>query len=345
MKALLVQLIFILSLSSLAQKIPKIVFVSPDPKDSVNEFWTTTHKNLQQAALDLKIDLEIIYTNSHHSFYMDAIAKLSKRKKENIPNYFIGLPHVHYEKRILDLLESRNIKSLFVNMAIEGKIRDVIGYPRGRYKNWIGHFYPDDYNAGAQITKEISKVCKKESNIVVISGDHLSTAAKLREQAFIEESKKYGLNINQIFEASWKKANVIRMVPYIETRYKNICGFLVASDSMAEGVLESSKKKYHVCGIDWTKKGLELVQEGKLVCTAGGHFLEPAFALVALFDYHNGIDFKDDLGLTYKTPFHIATKKNVSKILKSFFTGKQVLNYKDYSKFYNPIKKYHFDIK
>jgi ABC-type sugar transport system substrate-binding protein len=332
--------------SSYAFKKPKVLFLSPDPKDSKNEFWTSVFSNLKQAANDLQIDLEIIYTDSHHSFYRKEVKKIAQRKQEDRPDYFVGLPLVqNYEDYILKELSKVGIKVFFVNMAIDKEAREKIGHPRKKYKNWIGHFYPDDYNAGALITEEISKKCGKNKNVIGISGNHLSTGSLLREKAFKEVSKRNNLKLQQVFTGDWKKSVVETMMPHIESRYPDTCGYLVASDSMAEGVLNKAKEKYQVCGIDWTKRALNLIKKEKMLCSAGGHFLEPAFSLVAIFDYHNGIDFKDDIGVTYKTPFYLANRTNIDKILKTFFTKKQINDYKSLSKFYSKKKKYQFDIK
>lgn len=336
--------LFLISIVSHAQEIPKILFVSPDVKSPENRFWATAHQNIIQAAEDLSIDLEMIYTKSHHSYYFKAVKDLEKRKKEDLPDYFVGLPFIHHGKEILEVLSKLKIKVFFVNMAIADDRRAKMGHPRGKYKNWIGHFYPDDYNAGELITKEMAKVCKSNTNIFGLAGNHLSTASVLREKAFTDGAKKLKLNLRQVFQADWEKEIVIKMMPHIETRYPNVCGVLSASDGMAEGVLESSKKKYQICGIDWTESALRHIEKGELLCSAGGHFLEPAFSIVSIFDYHNGIDFKEDIGLTYKTPFFIATKKNATQIVEKFFSGKQVLSYKKYSKFYNKKSSYNFDI-
>jgi ABC-type sugar transport system substrate-binding protein len=344
LKALTLILLFTYSTITFAQKVPKVVFLSPDPIDSNNEFWTITHRNLIQAAKDLNIDLEMIYTDSHHSFYIKEVRKLSMRKKKNRPDYFLGLPYKNHEVEILTLLSKANIKVMFTNMALLKEVSDKLGPPRTKYKNWIGLFYPDDYQAGNLIAKEISKKCIENNRIVTITGDHISTASTLRKKGIIDFSENNNLTIKQFIPGLWKKSKVQRIFPHLEKRYPNLCGVLSASDSMAEGVLNSTKKNYHICGVDWTKKGLDLIKKGKFLCSAGGHFLEPSFALVTIFDFHNGIDFKNDIGTSFKTEFHIANSENIDKVLNTFFSHKQILNYKNYSKFYSKKKKYNFKI-
>lgn len=343
MKKLILFTLF-LSLNCLAIQRPRVLFLSPDPKDTTSEFWQTLYSNLNQSAKDLGVNLEIVYTDSHHTLYEEAIEKILKRSKENLPEYFLGLPPYRQHKvQMLKRFEELGIKVFFVNMAIDSKHRKEIGFPREKYKNWIGHFYPDDYSAGALITEEMAKACKVNRNIVAITGNHLSVGSNLREKAFKDISLKRKLKLQQIFSANWERKNVEKMIPHIESRYPDTCGFVVASDEMAEGILNKAKKIYHVCGVDWTRSALNLIKSGQFLCSAGGHFLEPAFALVTIFDYHNGLDFKDDLGVTYKTPFHLATKQNIESILKGF-SNQQVKTYKSFSKFYSKKKHYNFQL-
>lgn len=344
MKTFTTLLLLFFSLSTFS-KSPRVVFISPDPKNSKNEFWRIVTKNILKTAQDLGVNLEVIYTESHHTYYYEAIRKVASRKDDKKPDYFVGLLLKHYSIEILDLLERAKIKSLFVNMNIAKEERIKVGYPREKYKFWIGHFFPDDYYAGHLVTKEVAKKCRGNNKVVSISGTFISNASLDRHKAFVDISKEKKLNLLQNFNGSWEKEIVKKMMPHIEARYPDFCGFLVASDWMAEGIIENTNKSYHICSIDWTSQGLKNVINKKFLCSIGGHFLEPSFALVALFDYHNGIDFKDDIGLTYKSSFYVATSENAQDIYNRYYLNKKTKNFKQLSKFYSEIKKYNFNIK
>ncbi len=323
---------------------PRVAFVSPDPKDTKNEFWTITTYQVQKAAKDLGVDLEVLYSNSHPSYYFKEIEKVVNRPKELRPEYIMILPIKSNIYDTLKLLATTDIKVMLVNIELTKKDQKEVGSPRDKFKNWIGSFFPDEEQAATLVAKEVGKYCKEGSDIVSINGTHLSNASLIREQVFAKVAKELGQNLRQSLYGNWKKDRVRKMLPYIEGRYPNICGFLVASDFMAEAIQESRKGGYQVCSIDWTSSGIKNVMDKKQLCSVGGHYLELAFALVALFDYHKGIDFKNDFGLTYKTPFHLATIKNAKKIYQKFILNKDSLNYKNYSKFYTKKKKYNFNI-
>lgn len=345
MKALIFGLYFLLNFSIAASKGPKITFISPDPINTNNEFWIITNKEIIKAAKDLNINLEVLYSRSHYSFYLEKVTEVIKRPPESRPDYLMILPIKRSTQQILQQLETAKIKTLFINAQINEKELQATGIPRDLYKNWIGHFYPDDTQAAALAANEVYKACGKNAEIVAINGSHTSNASLAREKSYINVSKSLSLNLKQSFYGNWKKTSVSKMLPFIEMRYPNLCGFLVSSDLMAEAIVDQKKKSYKVCSIDWTSNGLQHVINGEQLCTVGGHFFEPAFALVTLFDYHMGIDFKEDFGLIYKTPFYIANKKNAQKIYTKFIMNKNTINYRNYSKFYNKkLKKYNFDI-
>lgn len=341
------KILFILLLSSinLVQASPKVTFVSPDPGDALNTFWKETTIQLLKAARDLGVELEVVYSAPHYTFYRKIVTKIAERPKDKQPDYLLILPMKNSTKEMLDSLSRTKIKVFFINTTLSSQDKNLIGTPRKKYKNWIAHFYPDDAQAASLVAKEVSKNCSDNRDVIAINGTRMSIASQVRQESFESSSKKYNLNLKQAFFGDWKKSKVKKMLPNIEGRYPNTCGFLVASDFMAEAIIESKKKKYHVCSIDWTPDGIENVKNGKQLCSVGGHFLEPSLALVALFDYHNGIDFKNDLGLIYKTSFYTATKSNVSKIYNKLIKSKDFINYRKLSKFYNKnIKKYNFNL-
>ncbi|WP_417336743.1 ABC transporter substrate-binding protein [Halobacteriovorax marinus] len=345
MKILLLTLFLITPLSLFAKDGLRVTYISPDPIDTENEFWKNTTKQIMKAAKDLGIELEVLYTQSHYSYYTSMIDKVSKRPKETLPQYLLILPIKSTARNTLEKLEKVGVKTVFINAEVNENERESIGWPRQKYKNWIGEFYPDDYQAAKLVVSEVAKKCRKGSDVVAINGTHFSNASLIREKSFEETSKELNLNLKQSFYGNWRKDKVGRMLPYIEGRYPNICGFFVSSDFMAEAILNSRLMKYQVCSIDWTKNGLQNVNDKKQLCTVGGHFLEPAFALVATFDYHHGYDFKNDFGLTYKSHFYIANQSNAKEILEKFIENKKPLNFKNYSKVFNKkIKKYNFNI-
>ncbi len=87
-------------------------------------------------------------------------------------------------------------------------------------------------------------------------------------------------------------------------------------------------KDIFIGGCGWYVPAIEMVREGTLTVTVGGHFMEAGWVMVLLHDYHHGKDFMSD---TVETAMYPIDKSNVEKYMKIF--GKQEWNKIDFRKF------------
>jgi len=124
-----------------------------------------------------------------------------------------------------------------------------------------------------------------------------------------------------------------------------------ASDSMALGAARAvdrsgrvAGKDVYVGGFDWSAEGLRAIEEGRLQASAGGHFMEGAWALVLLHDYHKGMDFASE-GLEYRLPMQLmdATNVGVGRELLAPERWKDI-DFKQFSKVYNGRETYDFSL-
>ncbi len=86
------------------------------------------------------------------------------------------------------------------------------------------------------------------------------------------------------------------------------------------------------------------MQDGKLLSTYGGHFAEGGLALVMLYDYFHGLDFKKDPGLISYTTFAKIDLANIDGF-RTVLTEQnwQSVNFRNFSKTLNPsLNKYDF---
>ena len=68
-----------------------------------------------------------------------------------------------------------------------------------------------------------------------------------------------------------------------------------ASDSMAIAAARAAAdaglqpgKDILLTGIDWSAEGIQAVRDGRLLATAGGHFMDGALALAVIYDHSHG---------------------------------------------------------
>ncbi|MCK5883464.1 MAG: ABC transporter substrate-binding protein [Bacteriovoracaceae bacterium] len=342
--------VFLLLGSTIAcARVPRIYFISPDRANTSNEFWQSTVKLFKAATSDIGAEGRVIYSPEGDRFsYSDTIVNAINDKKK--PDYVIIITRPHSTGRAFEQARKKGVKLFIINSEILGMQKKTIGLPREKYKNWIGHFTPDDYAAGGLLAECMirSSDNKLSGNFAAINGTRESSASILRLQGLKDTLELYQ-NHSLIFDVfgNWSITRGEELAPILISRFPETTFIWSASDLMAEGVLNylsthKLDKSYIVGGIDWSKSALKRVMNGKQHCSVGGHFLEAAFAAVAIYDYHNGIDFIDDLGKTYKSHFFVSNKNNGKEIYNSIY-GKSSFDFKKISKTHNKrLKNYNF---
>jgi len=100
-----------------------------------------------------------------------------------------------------------------------------------------------------------------------------------------------------------------------------------------------------VGGLNWSTEALEKIVNGTMVTSIGGHFMQGAWAMVLIHDYHKGLDF-EDLGFEFTAPMTVIDQTNVARYLEIF--GDQnwdKIDFKKFSRWENkPQKIYQFQL-
>ena len=346
MNKIIITLLVLTYSLSLFARVPKIVFVSPDPIDTKNRFWHDTIKYFNVASKSLGIDSKVIYGHANRYEYLEAVKKGFLEK----PDFLITIIFNNAVKTILESSQSTNTKILFINGKMSASESKEVGQPREKYPNWIGQFYPDDVEAGRLeldcLTKG-KKLVKGKYKLLAVNGALDSPAAIDRAEGLNAGVKKLGFDLTDIFYGAWDESRGFLFgQKYIDN--KSDYYFWTGSDLMAIGLSKKTDElkahnNVHIAGIDWNHEAIDLVRNKKIDCSVGGHHLEIFYATVALYDYFNGIDFKDDLGLTFKSPFYVIDQSNADKYVK-FVESADKVDAKKFSKAFSPkLKKYKFN--
>jgi hypothetical protein len=99
-------------------------------------------------------------------------------------------------------------------------------------------------------------------------------------------------------------------------------------------------------GFDWNPASLNAIADGRLSASMFGHFLEGAWALILVHDYHYGIDFANEPGVRLSTPLSIINADNYGqyKVLLQK-DGWEAIDFRRFSKKYHQeLKTYNFNI-
>lgn len=334
-----------------------VVFINPGKSNEV--FWLMVSDFMEASAKNLGINLEIKYGERNHLNDIKIAQEISRRTVK--PDYAIIVNEKLVADKLIETFEKSNIKTLLILNELSLEQERKIGNPRSKNKNYIGSVIPDNTKAGYLIAKSLVENANMNSvfsqNLVALGGNRVTPAGKKRIDG-LNEYLKENKNINflQTVYAEWDLDTSYSMTTGLLKRYPQANLIWAANDPMAIGAIRASEglgrnigRDIFVSGLNWSSDSLELIKKGNMISSVGGHFTVGGFALVVLYDYHNGFDFgaeRNNYSLLIDT-FDIIDKTNISQyeqFLKKDYWNK--INFKNFSlKENKSLKKHNFDLK
>lgn len=286
----------LLSLTFSAQAI-EVTFINPSYKGS--PFWQQVSEIASAAASNLNISLKIIYSGGHRLLQKEQIDKLIKQ--ENKPDYVIFLPYDGTALETFNKLELAKIPFITLERSLFPDLQVKLGTPGKPFKYWLAEIYHDNKKAGALLAKALIKassrtlLSQKSINVAGISGD-ISGHSNERNAGLIATlAENTGFSLTQIVNARWDQEQAGQVFIGLLRRYQDIQLVWSSSDTMALGVVDiataQGKKLNHdlfVGGFDWNAQALQAIKNNRYAASVGGHFMQTAWALVKIYDHHQG---------------------------------------------------------
>ncbi|QDL56030.1 hypothetical protein EXZ61_18625 [Rhodoferax aquaticus] len=322
------------------------------PRTSQDMFYGPVVGFLQAAAKNLNMDIELLENDNNHlstaGLVEDAL------QGDHRPDAFIAVSVKESGFTTVKLAEQAKVPVMIENGAI---LSPVAGAPREHFAYYIGEMLPSEEMAGYELAKYLIAHGKPARNgkiqVLAFNGAFGSSASDGREKGLRRALLEFPqAELKQIVSARWEPETAQAMFTGLIKRYPETSVVWSASDGMALGVLKAAKARglvsgrdFVIGGIDWSAEGLAAVRSGALQATAGGHFMEAAWALVLVHDYLAGVDFKNE-GLRIKTDMTLLTKANADRyapLLDPVNWAK--IDFSRLSKVHNPrLKKYSFSV-
>lgn len=336
---------------------PIVTFLCPNPPG--NPFWDKVSDFMRAVAEDLNVNLTIVYSKGNtYSFKKDGLELVESMGAGQylITGYFTGST-----TRYIQRANERGIKVFVINAGVPEEDQPIVGKPREKLKNWIGHMFASDFQAGYEladvlITKAISLNKYPDQSIQVVAlGGGTDSVVPLQRRLGLEKRVEEQANakLNSVVETMWtqKEANVT--AAKLLDQYSDANVVWTAGDSMSLGAVEAIKaagKQPGVDiltgGIDWSDGGISAVAGGEMTASVGGHLFEGGWALLLIHDYHYGIDFAHDPGISSTTQMRAITADNVQTYIKWLRNPDwSKIDFKRFSKKYNAtLQKYDFSL-
>jgi len=326
---------------------PFVKLVSMFSKEVANDLniqLSFVSPNIKKTSKDGNLNRYIYENFAKHYFFL-----------QHKPDAIISILFRRTGKEILNFSKEGKIPVFIVNTNIPNEDRSDIGIPRGIYKQFLGLVAASEKQAGELVITTLIEQARKEKpnkllEIVGISGPRETSEAIERNVGLTSGIKKYSnITLKQITHANWRKDIAYKQTIKLLDRYPNLDIIWTASDGMAIGAKKAILEKNAnvlVGGIDWSNEGIEAVKNDVIDVSVGGHYLNGGIALVLLYDYFNGIDFKDELGLEINFNMFKLTSENIKTFNQSFSPDQwHKIDFKKYSKKLNPnLKKYNFTL-
>jgi ABC-type sugar transport system substrate-binding protein len=307
-----------------------VVFINPGRSDE--PYWRSVTRFMQPAAQQLDIGLEVLYAERDHLKMIELAKEVTARSKK--PDYLLIVNEKLAAGEMLKLADAAGIKTLLAFSTFEGPQAGEFGKPREQYRRWLGSLTPNAEDAGRLTAEELVRQAVRRGtladdgklHVALIAGDKATPTGVQRLQGAVDAFRADPhVALEQIVYGNWDRARAKEQAAALLLRYPKLNAFWTASDLMAFGAIESAEAAGRKPGADLLFSAVnnspEVLQarvQGRISSLAGGHFTAGAFALVMLYDYHHGKDFKRQ-GLDLREPlFVLLDEERAQRFLTRF---------------------------
>lgn len=352
-QALLAAALFCVGVGVQAGERIRVSFVSPE--GAGNPFWDALTGVMRAAAHDLDIELDV--RSAGGGRYKTSEQALEAIHSNPKPDYLVFIAQASEVGTILAAAEAAQVRAFTVNTGVLQEDRVKVGVPREKYRLWIGHMSPDDVQAGFDLAQALMREARaldasKPLEILGISGGRDSAVSMERNVGLKDAISASGnAQLDQIVFASWDANEAAIRTTGLLKRYPQTLVLWSASDVMAIAAIGAARSLGRnpgtdllVGGMDWSDEALAAIARGDMAVSMGGHFLEGAWTLVLLHDYHHGQDFAATSGASLRSQMHAIDRNNVaalSQILGS--KNWDGVDFRQFSRVLNPaLESYDF---
>ena len=344
--------------TSRAEKGFSVVFLNPTI-ESYSPFFELIENVLKATAADLNIDLHIAYGKNNYMRMRQSGLDLMETVKPDyfLTGYYIGATNYH-----LEYTQNNQTKLLLFVSPPTVDLAKEIKPPRVKYPNFVGQLTPHDKEFGY-----------KEADVLIAAARNLKLAGKDEpvniiafggfDDDYASEQRLSGLKqraeegrdavVLKTMLAGWNRNLSYKYTLEMLRENPSIHAIWSTNDDMAGGCIQAAEeagrhpgKDILIGGIDLSKKAIDDIENGKQAVSVGGQFMEAAWSLAMLYDYHHGIDFNDSSHYIFHSKAHAVTKDNAAAFRKYFLPADwNSVDFRLLTKTHNPkLKEYDFSL-
>ncbi len=229
---------------------------------------------------------------------------LASRKDR--PDYLILINDLNIATEVLPLAANAGIKVLLITQGMLAADRHLVGEPRGLYPNWLGELLPDDRATGFLLANTLIEEARARGkragdgriHICGLSANY-TPASLFRVRGLQDAVARHSdVVLDETVLADWDRDKAVWWTGELLQRNPGTSVIWAADDTMALGACEAIEtaglvpgRDVFIGGVDWAPFALPCVLDGTFTTSLGGHFMDAAWGLIMLYDYHHGRDF------------------------------------------------------
>ena len=348
-------LILWLLLSSACCHALKVTFINPGRSDEA--YWVAASQAMQAAARSLGVTLEILYAQRDPQRSQALAGEIADRAAAQRPDYVILVNEKSTLVPTAKLLGEAGIKSFAAFSGLLPQQRAQWA-PRRGLPLLLGSLEPDAEMAGYLTAKALIERGLRERrqgrdrrlHLLAIAGDRSTPTSVRRNEgmrrAVAEQAAQVVLD-QQVY-ADWRRDQAAQRMQGLLQRHAEASLVWAGNDQMAFGAMDAAQgagRRLLYSAINTSPEAIQALREDRLAALAGGHFLVGAWALVMLYDHHQGQDFADE-GLMLERPMFMLLDRNDARRFEARFgQTMQGLDFRPFSKALNPgLRRYRFNI-
>lgn len=339
-------------LSCGSAKRPQIALFTP--RAANDAFWSRVANFMGAACDDLGMDLTVYYANDSRTEMEKQI--LEAARSGNVD----ALVFQNFKEggaEFLKIAEATKVPAFLINAGVG----EDLGAPRQQLQYWIGQMTPNDEGAGYDLANILIRVARDNGaadadgvvHMVGINGLLADMAALERVKGLKRAvAEQPDVVLHEVVAANWKHDLAQMRFLGLKETYPQTTVVWTASDLMGVGVVDGIEElglmpnaDVFTGGVDWATEGVEMVKQGKMTASLGGHFMEGGWAAVLLHDYFQGQDFASEK-VTFRSRMQAITPDNAMAYYDRLMQRNwDSVDFTRFSKVHNPdLKTYQFEL-
>lgn len=321
---------------------PSVLFLNPgEPVDrGKGLFWPMTARLMEVAAKTFGVQMEVLYAERDHLLMLRQAEEVSRRS--DLPDYIVMVNEKQAASKMLRMFKDTSTKILLIHNDLTTEQRQELGNEREQIKNWIGTAKTDEARSTFRMMEALySKLGTSEPQVIGITGSRSTPVSTERAQGvsnFIAQAAR-GKQL-QLMYGNWGAVDAESKAKVLLGRYPQANIIWAANYSMAQGALKAVKESGSSILVGSTATAPptapSMAEQGMSV-SLGSHFFIGAWAMVMLYDYHNGIDFAEYGGARQKLDhLYVITQDNSPRYYEVVYEQTDAIDFSTFSKYLNP---------